>query len=584
MLDPHRRLAETIAGLIPPARQKDAIYLTLANRERPFGLNLLHRLPASQRLSYLASATAKFADKMTSDIIGTLNEIWPDNWGPRMENFLRWPLLTLGHANEIMIADHNYVAWREEWLHTGITLSQSITQGAFTQIDARMLQQSIHEFNNLQAPPLGEIAKEYEQYKTLFAELVALMREQVRENRTAGMALSTKLKELNKLVRQSLAAQHKPSGISRRSYGRDGLPLQFTLLDIGPLQLHAEFRRSVLGALPGIPFQHIQAWWDDSFDVYDNMSPRMLLEMILPVLSKMDRFAASTIARRIFGQPDSTLDLADIMNNGRILLLDLAAGIVGQDTAALVGSTIMNWLASLLFARQEVEGDLPNAAQHRPVYIVIDEFQSIPGTDYAFILSELAKYGAQLIMGTQSLQFLDEVNRKARTTWLSNTTTLFVFRCGSEDAEVLAHELAITATHPLTLEPSDIVGLPDFNCYVRARDPKGRQQVFSLETSKVRDPDTALASQLLAKSHQDFGKDANEVDAWLAEAQHWRGKADFTRIGSNGWHGNEAIGKRRTSRQPATDAQRPAEYVRRTRERSGKPKPTGVSEAQQPAL
>lgn len=212
--------------------------------------------------------------------------------------------------------------------------------------------------------------------------------------------------------------------------------------------------------------------------MFRTLNLRLLLDMITPVLTKLDRFAASDVARRIFGQPDSTLDIGAVLDDGGILLIDLAAGVVGQDTAALIGSTLMNWIASLLFARQQTVDDGRPPAPPRKVLIVIDEFQSLPGVDYAFMLSELGKYGAQLMMGTQSLGFLEQINAKTRTAWLDNTNTLFVFHCGGDDARTLAAELSITDYNPLTLSQSDIVGLPDYTCYVRSRDGMGGNRSF----------------------------------------------------------------------------------------------------------
>jgi hypothetical protein len=441
-----------------------------------------------------------------------------------------------------------------------------------------MLQTSIASFNQLTAPPLGIIAKEYDDFQRHFGAIVNAMNQRALGLATARIELSMQLKRFGDYLRAAVEIRHQPSGISRRVYGRHDRPLQFTLLDVGPLQLHSDFRRTVRASLPHTQFKHIQAWWKDSFGVYNAMSPRMLLEMIQPVLSKTDRFAASTVARRIFGQPETTLDLPDILEHGKILLLDLAAGVVGQDTAALVGATIMNWIASVLFARQEQPGTA------RKVFIVVDEFQSVPGVDYAFILSELAKYGAQLMMGTQSLEFLDEVNRKARAAWLSNAGTLFIFRCGADDAELLARELAITDQNPLSINPNDIVGLPDFTCYVRTRDRRGQQMAFHVETAKVPQTDPQLAAQLLTQSHQTFGRSAKDVDDWIALAQTWQGEPDVGRNSSGGWSGAEA--NRGSSRRKWVEVssggeERPADYAKRTRERSGKAQPIVLEAAGQ---
>ncbi len=147
---------------------------------------------------------------------------------------------------------------------------------------------------------------------------------------------------------------------------------------------------------------------------------------------------------------------------------------------------------------------------------MVDEFQSIPGANYALMLSELAKYGVQLVLGTQSLGVLNEASRETRLSWLANVSTLFVFRCGAEDAEVLAGELSIGARDGHTIEAADINGLPDHACFVRTRAKNGAPTVFRSKHAK---PTLAIrrcgrASSIA--SREKHGVDAQVVDRWLA--------------------------------------------------------------------
>ncbi len=534
VFDPHRKLAETLAGLVPETRRDQAIFLSLADRDHPFGLNLLDRLPRSTKGLRARSAAERFADKMASDIIGTLEEIWKDNWGPRMENYLRWPLLTLARANEILIADAQFLTWRANTTKTIVELSERLAANRLTPTDEQKLFDDYVAFTQLERPPLGVISRQYDDLKILYERYDNARRGAMIGDATTANDRIPALADLATLLIEESKRGYKRSGISQRVYGPSNRPLQFTLLDVGPLLLHGDFRIKVLGALRPQAFRHIQSWWRDSFETYRYTSPRLLLEMVQPVLSKTDRFLASDIARRIFGQPESTVDIPGIVQEGGILIVDLAAGVVGQDTAALIGSTIINWVASVLFAQQEVRTD----AKKRNVYIVIDEFQSVPGVDYAFILSELGKYGARMVMGTQSLRFLDQVNEKARSAWLDNTGTLFVFRCGADDAYELSRELSITDDNPLSITPSDIVGLPDFTCYVRARNGKGGQEVFCVETAKAPDPKPGDFERLWQASLNQCGRDAEAVDQWFALAQDEQGLPDLAKSPSGGHHHN----------------------------------------------
>jgi len=576
VLDPHRRLAQTLAGLIPEARRHKAVYLSLADRNFPFGLNLLDRMPprrsptigsevqqsASGAVPASSASSARFTDKIASDIIGALAEIWPDNWGPRMENYLRGALLTLGYANEILVADHRFLSWCQTATAMAAWLQDQLMRGALGATDIDRVTRVLLDFRALQRPPLGTLSRHYDLAGTLFERYEAARREALAGHPGPGRIQAAALEELCTALETWAENGYQRYGISQRVYGRDKRPLQFTLLDVTPLLLHTDFRLRILGALAGPDTQHVRTWWKDTFDVYRDTNFRLLLEMIQPVLSKMDRFVMSTEARRIFGQPETTIDLPGILSGGGILIADLAAGVVGQDTAALVGATLMNWIGATLFGHQAnddvsmaqsspaqpLEGwsrghtgrEASNGPAPRPIYIVIDEFQSLPGIDYAFMLTELGKYGARLIMGTQSLTLLDQVNERARAAWLENTGTLVVFRCSADDGEQLSRELATTDANPLSITAADIVGLPDYTCYIRTRNERGRPSVFQCMTDKAPAPSAACFTAVRDASRRAYCRPAADVDAWVYASQMDQGDADTQRVGgastSKGFH------------------------------------------------
>jgi hypothetical protein len=294
---------------------------------------------------------------------------------------------------------------------------------------------------------------------------------------------------------------------------------------VNPLLMGSRNRAIALSGLDPVKDRYIHDWWRDAYDAYLDMNARQLLEMTTPVTKKLNRFAASDVARRIFGQPDSTIDLPSIIQDGGILLVDLAAGVIGQETAALIGSTLLNWLASILFAQQEVSNI--DTQKRRSIYVIVDEFQSIPGAAYTFMLSELAKFGARLFLGTQSLAYLEQMNQKTRAAWLANTSTLFVFRCGAEDADDLAPELSVGDEDRLTVTPADIVGLPDFACFVRAHGPSREPYVFRVETRKVDAGSDATLARIRDRSRAVYGRDVREVDTWLNMASDLQGEPNL---------------------------------------------------------
>ena len=552
VLDPHRRLAQQVAALVPKGRVANTIYWSLADRQRPFGLNLLDRLPGYRHEHQHTSrrASEMFVDKRISDIIDAFREIWPDNWGPRMEDYLRGPLLTLASANESMVRDWHFVEWRHEATAILRANQAHITRGVLDRTARQMILETLASFNKLAPPVRPHYVNLFKKFSQVYTKLEGVRQAVAVGEHHATAAFAQVARELYTLLCVDQAPEKdrrlEDGTRTNRLYGNPPRPLQYTLLDVNPLLLSQAMQRDVQMGLVDETHWHIKAWWRDSYNAYLRLNSRLLLDMITPVVTKMNRFKSSDVARRIFGQPESTLDLTRIIDTGGILLIDLAAGVVGQETSALIGSTILNWIAAILFAQQEyvsagehgrhangsnaghaTSSDLTSARPPRRVFIVIDEFQSIPGADYTFLLSELAKYGAQLCMGTQSLRFLDQVNKRARAAWLDNTSALFVFRCGAEDAQELARELSIADADRLTVMPSDIVGLPDFACFVRVRDANRQPSVFRVDTRKADAGNESVFERIREASRQQYGRDAAEVDYWLRLASRFQNEPDI---------------------------------------------------------
>lgn len=141
---------------------------------------------------------------------------------------------------------------------------------------------------------------------------------------------------------------------------------------------------------------------------------------------KVDSFGGSQVSRRILGQGRSTLDLAAALRSGQIIVVHTAAGVVGADTSALVGATILGLVQVALGSQARLPEE-----ERRRTQVVIDEFQAIPGADYAGMLSELRKFGGVFVLATQSLAHLDRLGQALHATVLSNVGNLYVsdFNC-----------------------------------------------------------------------------------------------------------------------------------------------------------
>jgi hypothetical protein len=525
VIDPHRRLAQQVAACIPPSREPKTIYWNLADSQRPFGLNLIDRAPFTNSNSnsnastvsgasalFLSDATPVPVDTRVSNVIDAFNEIWPQNWGPRMEDYLRGPLLTMANANDALLAEFAFHQWR---LGAQTAFAENSMNTALDDV-LSIADTHVPQLVRLRPPP-SETAQLL--YRKLGPHVKSFLQNRGSPHAAALLAPTfSAMAHLLCVDNPALREMQPGPGLLARIYKRDDVmhPLQYTLLDVNPMLANPDLRDEALGALDPNRHQHLWAWWRDSFDAYWNGNPRLLMDMVTPVRTKLNRFVASDVARRIFGQPQSTIDLPNLIRDGGVLIVDLAAGVIGQENAALIGSAVLNWLAALIFARDDNAAPKP-----RRILLVVDEFQSIPGADYAFMLSELAKYGVQLCLGTQSLGVLDKLNEKTRHAWLSNTSALFVFRSGADDAEMLAHELSVGDADRLTVTASDIVGLPDYACFVRVKDIA---MPFRVETRKADEGDADTFARIAEASRQKHGRAAAEVDAWLHLAAECQGE------------------------------------------------------------
>ncbi len=166
--------------------------------------------------------------------------------------------------------------------------------------------------------------------------------------------------------------------------------------------------------------------------------------------------------RNIVAQPKSTIDLRRTMDEGRILIVDLAKGPIGEGTAHLLGALLSTALATAALSR----ADTPEH-QRRPFYLYADEFQNYASSGFAVILSEARKYGLALTLGHQ---YLDQIPDNLRQAVLGNAASFIAFRVGAEDAPLLAAHLSLkpeidvaglgsSVTDPV----EQLIRLPDFH-------------------------------------------------------------------------------------------------------------------------
>ena len=220
-----------------------------------------------------------------------------------------------------------------------------------------------------------------------------------------------------------------------------------TLLDVPRLLTEKDFRLRVINSITN---PHIKAFWLNEFEKY---SAWLKTEAVAPILNKMGQFLTSLPLRNVIGQPVNRFHIGEAMDEGKILIVNLAKGKLGEDNSAILGSMLVTeiYLSALRRARiPEVE--------RRPFYLYVDEFYTFITLTFADILSEARKYGLNLVLAHQ---YINQLHEKVSDAIFGNVGTIISFRIGSDDAEFLAKEFKPT------FNESDLVNLPNYNIYLK---------------------------------------------------------------------------------------------------------------------
>jgi type IV secretory pathway TraG/TraD family ATPase VirD4 len=186
---------------------------------------------------------------------------------------------------------------------------------------------------------------------------------------------------------------------------------------------------------------------------YESYSVRLRLESIAPIQNKVGAFLANPLLQNILLQPKSAFDVRQVMDEGKILLVNLAKGKIGEDTAALLGSLLVSSLSVAALSR----ADIPEESR-RDFWVYLDEFHTFTTLSTATKLSELRKYGVGLIL---THQFLSQIDRPIRDAILGNVGTLISFRLGATDARLLEQESLPE------FSAEDLIRLPNYHIYLK---------------------------------------------------------------------------------------------------------------------
>jgi hypothetical protein len=240
-----------------------------------------------------------------------------------------------------------------------------------------------------------------------------------------------------------------------------------TLPDILRLLDDDAFRRSVASRVTN---PQVRRFW---LKEYEGYSWPLRKEAISPIQNKVGAFLADPVLCAILTQPKSAFNLREVMDQGKILLVNLAKGKLGEDAAALLGSLLVSQIGFAGLTRADVpEEDRPD------FYLYLDEFQTFTTLSLANMLSELRKYRVSLVLAHQ---YLSQLEPEVRDAILGNVGTIISFRVGPADARILSKEFSPE------FEAGDLMWLPNYNVYVKLMVDGMVSRPFSAETMNPAD-------------------------------------------------------------------------------------------------
>ncbi|MFH1201042.1 MAG: type IV secretion system DNA-binding domain-containing protein [bacterium] len=239
-----------------------------------------------------------------------------------------------------------------------------------------------------------------------------------------------------------------------------------TLLGIPRMLVDKDYRQKIIANLKD---PVIKAFWVHEYEAWQD---KFRNEAIAPIQNKVGQFLSTSIIRNVVGQSKSTINIFDIMNEGKIFLVNVSKGRIGEDNSGLLGGMIITKIQLAAMERVRIPED-----HRKDFYLYVDEFQNFVTDAFAGILSEARKYRLNLTVAHQyTAQLVADKSSAVRDAVFGNVGTMIVFRVGSDDADFLEKEFEPEFT------PSDIVNLPNYKIYLKLMIDGVTSRPFSAKT------------------------------------------------------------------------------------------------------
>jgi hypothetical protein len=272
-----------------------------------------------------------------------------------------------------------------------------------------------------------------------------------------------------------------------------------TLFTIFHLLNDNKFRRTVVKQLDD---EDLKNFWNNEIGKAGDFQK---VKMVAGITAKIGRFLFSASAKRILEQEKSTIDFDEILDTGKILICNFSKGLLGEDTSALFGTTVLAKLQVASLRRARIQ-----QANRRPFYLYVDEFQNFATMSFVQMLSEARKYKLFLTMAEQSTSQQDQ--QRLVDIILANVGTVVCFRSGSP-----ADERYVLPLFSPYVEQGEIANLPSYSFYIRISAIHSQEPLSGRTILLNNEGDEVIAKSVIEYSRNAYGTKAKPNKTQVAQ-------------------------------------------------------------------
>ncbi len=266
-----------------------------------------------------------------------------------------------------------------------------------------------------------------------------------------------------------------------------------TMLDITRMLTDKAFRKETLSYCRDTV---VLQFWNSEFNTW---TEKFQNEAIAPILNKVGAFTANPVIRNIIGQPKSTFNIREIMDDGKILIVNLSKGLLGEDNSSVLGAFLVTKIQLAAMSRS----DIPNIEDRRPFYLYVDEFQNFATDSFATILSEARKYGLNL---TVANQYISQMSETVRDAVFGNVGTMISFRVSADDSPILAKQFEPQ------FEAGDLLQMHNRNFIINMVIKGEKAPAFSARTLQLPNSPADHSKQIIENTRNVYSRKREDVE------------------------------------------------------------------------